>query len=205
MQAVIAEELNVKKIEIKENEEDLVHLSAKPNFPKLGPRLGSRMKAAAATIARLGSQDIQNLRSGATMEVDLEDGEAPLTLTNDDIVIQRNEKEGLTVANEQDITIALDTRLDNDLVAEGRARELINRIQNLRKVKELEVADRIKLQIEAPPEIVEAIQRFKDYIASETLATDIDCLYDLRDAEEVDLDGHACRIAFSDVFKPRSL
>ena len=205
MREVIAEELNVKQIEIKENEEDLVHLSAKPNFPKLGPRLGSRMKAAAATIARLGSQDIQNLRSGATMEVDLEDGEAPLTLTNDDIVIQRNEKEGLTVANEQDITIALDTRLDNDLVAEGRARELINRIQNLRKVKELEVADRIKLQIEAPPEIVEAIQRFKDYIASETLATDIDCLSDLRDAEEVDLDGHACRIAFSDVFKPRSL
>ncbi|MFO7821668.1 MAG: isoleucine--tRNA ligase, partial [Lentisphaeria bacterium] len=194
MQAVIAEELNVKEIEIRENEEQLVHLSAKPNFPKLGPRLGKRMKAASAVIAGLSGDDIRMLREGGGKELDLQDGEGSLQITADDIIVQREEKEGMTVANEQDITVALDTRLDDKLLEEGCARELISRIQNLRKEKGLEVSDRICLEIEAPPEVAQAAVNFHDYIARETLAREITCTSELKAGDKVELDGRVCRI-----------
>ena len=195
MQDVIAEELNVKKTEIRADEEELVHLSAKPNFPKLGPRLGKRMRAATAAVGKLDSSAIQQLRDGNTLTLDLEDGEAPLEITSDDIIVQRDEREGMTVANERDITVALDTRLDERLIEEGCAREMINRIQNLRKEEGLEVSDRISLRIDGPPEIVQAVENFRDYIANETLALEVSIAADLQNAHQVDIDGKLCQVA----------
>lgn len=169
MAQVIADELNVREVIISSDEEELVTLSAKPNLKKLGPKLGKKMRLATPLIAALPSADIAALRGGATISLKVDD-ELTLELTEDDILVQRQEKEGLTVANEQDITFALDTTLTPELIREGWAREVVSRIQNLRKEQGFEVTDRIRVAYQAPAPVTEAIQAHADYIASETLA-----------------------------------
>ncbi|MCR4575652.1 MAG: isoleucine--tRNA ligase [Lentisphaeria bacterium] len=173
MAKVIAEELNVKEISIMEDEEELVTLSAKPNLKKLGPKLGKRMKDFMPLINGLSCKDIGKLRKGETLTLTAADGTA-LELAEDDILVQRQEKQGLSVANEGDITVALDTQLTPALVQEGWAREIVSQLQSLRKETGLEVVDRITVRYKAPAEIAEALESQKAYIANEILAVSID-------------------------------
>ncbi len=168
MASVIAEELNVKEIQIREDEEELVVLSAKANKKKLGPKLGGAMKLALPAIESMGAADIRTLRQGGTVTLNL-NGQA-VQLELEDIFVQRQEKEGMTVANEADITVALDTRLNAQLIQEGWAREVVSRLQNLRKEMQLDVTDRIHVHYLGPQEMQEAIQAQQAYIANETLA-----------------------------------
>lgn len=172
MKPVIAEELNVKKVMIDENEEKLVNLSAKANFKKLGPKLGSNMKHAAVSIANLNYLEINKLRDGQTIELNIAN-EVTINLTLSDIEICREEKAGLMAANDSDITVALDLTLTETLKLEGWAREIVNRIQNMRKELNLDVADRILIEYSAPEFIQKAIFEFNSYITEETLATTI--------------------------------
>jgi isoleucyl-tRNA synthetase len=192
MRDVVAEELNVKQIDIRADEEELVHLSAKANFKELGPRLGSRMKAAAQAISKLEAADIRQLRAGETLQIDIGD-DTPLTLSENDIIVQRDEREGLTVANEGAITVALDTRLDAALTQEGWARELVSRIQNMRKEAGLQVSDRIRIQYELPPAAAEALATFQDYIANETLAANMEPAA-LQASDEVEINSTSGRL-----------
>jgi len=172
MAPVIAEELNVKEVRIEEDEEKLVTLSAKPNLKKLGPKYGKQMKEIAGLVAALTSPQIGQLRKGAALQVTLADGSA-VSLTEEDVLVQRAEMEGMTVANEGDITVALDTRLNEALILEGWAREVVSKLQNLRKELGFEVTDRIKIEYQAPAEIAKAIESQAAYICSETLAVEM--------------------------------
>lgn len=193
MREVIGEELNVKTVDVRADEEELVHLSAKANFRRLGPRLGGRVKAAAQAIADLTPGAINQLRSGKTITVDVPGGDA-LELSEDDVLVQREERQGMTVANDGAITVALDTCLTDELIQEGQAREIISRVQNLRKQAGLDVADRIVLYYSVPNRLKAVIDTFGDHIARETLATRLQP-GQLPDECAMDVNGASCRLA----------
>jgi len=196
MAAVVAEELNVKEVQVRADEEELVRLSARPNFKKLGPRLGRRMRVAAAAVEKLAPALIVRLRAGERISIDPGDGEAAIEITADDILIQREERPGMTVANEGEITVALETTLSDALRREGWAREIVSRVQNLRKEAGLEVTDRIVVTYQLPEAAVAALQDFGDYIRAETLAVRLEAGPLPQDAE-TDINGELCRLAIA--------
>jgi len=168
MEDIVREELNVKEVIFRENEEDLVEYSAKANFRVLGKTLGKNMKAAAARIETLSMQEVQSLLEGATLSLDMDFG--PLELTRESVVVQRTEKENLKVLNEGSLTVALDPEVTEELRAEGLIRDIIRSVQNLRKDSGLEVTDRIHLSIHGPAEVEEAASAHEDRLMEETLA-----------------------------------
>ena len=164
---IIAEELNVKEVIFRDNEEELVEYSAKANFKVLGKQLGPNMKTAAAEIMKLKPEEIQSLLEGATLSLDLSFGS--LELTEESVVIQRSEKDNLKVLNEGSLTVALDSELTEELLQEGMVRDIVRSIQNMRKDKDLEVSDRIILSVFGNERIKAAIEVFQDYLSAETL------------------------------------
>jgi isoleucyl-tRNA synthetase len=171
MEDIIREELNVKEVIFRDNEEDLVEYSAKANYRTLGKVLGKDMKLAADKIQQLTASDIMGLMDGATLSLDVADRSIDITL--DDILVQREEKQGLKVLNEGSLTVALDPVVTQDLKQEGLVRDLIRGIQNLRKDSGFEVSDRILLQLHLKNELLEAVQTFEEYLAEEVLAQSV--------------------------------
>ena len=166
---LISEELNVHRVEVHEDESDLVALSAKADFKRLGPRLGKETGAVAGEIAALDHASIAALLEGGELVI------RGTRLNADDIVVNRTPHEGTVVATEGTITVALDTNLTDELRTEGVARELVNRIQLLRRSNGLDVTDRIELRWASDSEpIVTAFQQFGDFIAGEVLALAIE-------------------------------
>jgi isoleucyl-tRNA synthetase len=164
MQSMIADELNIKEIIIVEDETELADVSFKPNFRVLGPRFGKRMKEVASRVQSLTSDEIATLRDGGS--VPAADGE----ITLDDLEVIRTEKDGLIVAVENNLGVALDTELDDELVEECTAREFVNRVQNMRRDSGLDVSDRIDLSVKGEPGLEGAVCNHRDYIMGETLA-----------------------------------
>ncbi len=188
---IVAEELNVKKIDVRADEEELVKLSAKANFKTLGKKLGPQMKEAAALIQTLPSSQVAAVLRGEKVTVALKSG-TELELGKDDLSIQREEKPGLSVASEDGVTIALDTDLTPELVAEGYAREFVSKVQNLRKEMGLDVVDRIHTVYQTAPETAAALEQFNDYIKNETLSETLSA----GEAEhECDLNGQSCKVS----------
>ena len=190
--AVIAEELNVKAVEFATDETKFVSLTAKANFKTLGPKVGARMKPVAAAISQLTPAQILDLQNGKTVPLSIE-GFA-IELAAEDVQIIRQENEGLTVANEGALTLALDTKLTPALISEGLAREFVSRIQALRKESDYEVTQRISITVEAPPETRAALAPHADYIRAETLCQSLD-FATTPAAETIELNGHAMKIA----------
>jgi isoleucyl-tRNA synthetase len=168
---LILSEVNVKEIEYINNTSGMVSKKAKANFKSLGKRLGKKMKTAADIIQALDKDAIIAFESLGELAVSIED--ESFLLNREDIEIISEDIPGWQVASEDNITVALDVKLDDDLIAEGTARELVNRIQNLRKSSGLNVTDRINIKVEALPGIENAIANFGDYIKIETLANEI--------------------------------
>ncbi|MDH3606472.1 MAG: isoleucine--tRNA ligase, partial [Acidimicrobiia bacterium] len=167
---LIAEELNVKQVETSSDEASLVTLHAKANFKALGPRFGANVKAVAGEIEGLESEALHALLDGEA--VTLSSGEI---LTPEDVIITRQARDGVVVAAEGPLSVALDCSLTPALVTEGLAREIVNRIQALRRDRDLQVIDRIHLTwVSDHPGIVEAFEQFRDYIGSEVLAASIE-------------------------------
>jgi isoleucyl-tRNA synthetase len=180
---LIADELNVHRVEVHANEEGLVDLAAKPNFKVLGPRYGSRMREVAEAIDRLGHDAIASVLDG------VEDATTGFALTADDLVVNRHPRAGTVVATDGPISVALDTTLDDDLIIEGTAREIVNRVQAARRDAGLEVVDRITLRWTSNDDLVRAaFDRYEDLIASEVLASTMERDDDV-DAEPVGLVG----------------
>ena len=166
--SLIREELNVRDVVLEQHEGRLVALSAKPNFKVLGPALGSRMRSVAEAIEALTHDQVDQLIEGSTLEVRGE------RITAADVVVQRTALPGLIVAADAVYSVAIDTALDDDLVSEGIARELINRVQGLRRDAGLDVSNRIAIEWESDAEpVVDAMSRHRKLIASEVLATSI--------------------------------
>jgi isoleucyl-tRNA synthetase len=164
---IVREELNVKAIEYLPDETELVHYSARPNLRALGPRLGKHLKELNPAIRNLEHAQIAELLEKGSLEV------AGHQLTPDDLLLDRNEKENLVVLSEGGITIALDTRITPELELEGDARELVNRVQNLRKEAGFNVEDRIHIRVEADGWLPGCIQKHGAYIKDETLASSL--------------------------------
>ena len=191
MASVIAEELNVKAVEFASDESRFVTLSAKANFKVLGAKMGPRMKAVAGAIARLSPADIASVASGAERSLDPADGKPPVVLSAADLLIQRTENAGLTVANEGALSVALDPVLTPDLVAEGIAREFVSTVQGLRKEADLAVDDHIAVAFSADTEAAAAIERFRDYIMGEVLAASLRSV-EGHTCPDRQVEGHTC-------------
>jgi isoleucyl-tRNA synthetase len=172
MEEIIREELNVKEIIFRDNEEDLVEYEAKANFRVLGKELGKDMKAAAERITALSQAEIQGLLEGAALVIEVND--RSFDLTAEKLDIRRIEKANLRVLNEGTLTVALDTEISPELAAEGDVRDLVRGVQNLRKETGLAVSDRIGLRLFGSPELKAAWERFADYVAAETLALGVE-------------------------------
>jgi isoleucyl-tRNA synthetase len=168
MAELIREELNVKEVLFRENEEELVEYSAKANFKALGKLLGKDMKEAAARIEALEGGAIRTLLQGGTVELRL--GGRTFPLTSEGVAVTRTEKQNLKVLNEGSLTVALDPALTEELVREGLVRDLVRGIQNLRKERGLAVTDRITLYLHGPEQVRRAVEAFQDHLTAETLA-----------------------------------
>ena len=169
---IILDEVNVKEVEYVKDESGIVSKSAKPNFPVLGKRLGSKMKAVAAKISNLGNEEITTFEEEGVIELSLDDGET-VRILSDELEIQRTGLKGWSVETEKGITVAVDTELTPELIREGLSREFVNRIQNMRKEADFEVTDRIVVGFSGSEELTEAIKSSLDSIKTEILAEEI--------------------------------
>ena len=168
---IILDEVNVQAIEYIADSSGVVKCSAKADFKKLGPRLGKQMKAVAAIIAAFSDGDVRRLQSEGRIAVTVDGTEHELKL--DEVEILSEEIGAWTVAQEGGITVALDVRIDDELRAQGHAREVVNRIQGMRKMADFELTDRIHVQFSASPALSSSIARHRDFIARETLAVEL--------------------------------
>jgi isoleucyl-tRNA synthetase len=197
---IVMDELNVKKLDFTSHETALASLKGKADFKKLGPRLGPKVKAVAAAIAKLHSEILEQLVSGEVVKLGPENDN--IELKPDEVVFERIPHDGLVVAAEGHLVVALDKTLTPDLVQEGLAREFVNKIQNMRKTASLEVTQRIVIEFSADEAVREAVRRFSEYIKTETLGTDCKYLAGRPDgATDWDINGHPCGIAIDVVGK----
>ena len=165
---IVRDEVNVDAIEFVAGEGDLVKRSVKANFKTLGKRLGKQMKPAAAAIAALDDVAIATFMRDGALTVDVEG--TPIALDENDLIVSAEGVEGWLVGREDSVTVALDSTLDDSLIQRGLAREVINRIQRLRKQAEFHVADRIQVAYAADTTLAQAIETHAELIARETLA-----------------------------------
>ncbi len=185
LEAFIRRELNVKEVVYDQAEDNYIRLYAKPNFPVLGKRLGKRMKEFGARIAQLTRDQIEALQEAGSIVIDDE------TFGTDEIQILREAKPGTNALSNRYISIDLDSGLDDELIAEGIAREVVNRIQRSRKEMDLNVADRIAVSYGGAAPVLAAIVQFAEYIAGETLATQLEARDPGATAFTTAIDGHA--------------
>jgi len=165
---LIERELNVKSVATTEREK-LFSYTARANFKSLGARFGKRMKELAMLIEGLSDEIIKEGLQSGNIYIEM-DGEKVAISVEEDLILTAGPAKGLAVVNEEDFAVALDTELTKDLISEGHARELVNRIQNTRKQAGFEVTDRIEIGIESTPEIDDAIGKHGDWIEVEVLA-----------------------------------
>ncbi|MBO5013109.1 MAG: class I tRNA ligase family protein, partial [Paludibacteraceae bacterium] len=186
VQDLIKSEVNVKEMVIVRAEDSEIKLvkKIKPNFKVLGKKVGGMMKQLAAAIAQMSQDDIAAFEAAGTFTL------CDYALVAEDVDIITEDMPGWLVANNGTITIALDIELTPALIEEGIARELINRIQNLRKSSGLEITDRIAVQLENREEIAAAVTNCNDYIASQVLATSLTLVDNLTNDTALEMDGY---------------
>ncbi|HDQ16062.1 MAG TPA: isoleucine--tRNA ligase [Bacteroidetes bacterium] len=174
MKDIILSEVNVKEIEYVDESSGILVKKAKPNFKTLGPKFGKQMKEIAAKVNTMTQEDITAFEKEKEIKIQLQDEE--ILLGEQDIELITEDIPGWVVSNMGNLTVALDISLNKSLVNEGIARELVNRIQNIRKEKEFDVTDSISIQLLEHQEIIDAIKENKDYICAETLAKELEFL-----------------------------
>ena len=168
---LIMSEINVKELNIVGSDEGVLVKSVKPDFKKLGPKFGKLMKAAATAIKSLDQKQIATLEAEGRISFDLEGTPAEIELS--DVEIISEDIPGWLVANEGNLTIALDVTVTPELKREGIARDIVNRIQNIRKSRDYDITDRIDLVFAPSADTDEAIREYSDYISRQVLANSI--------------------------------
>lgn len=193
---VIISEVNIKEIEYIDDTSSVLVKKIKPNFRKLGATYGPKMKEITQAIGRFGAEDIANLER--TGKYDLALSDQTISLTLEDVEITSDDIPGWQVASENGLTVALDITITDDLRREGVARDLVNRIQNVRKDQGLEVQDKISIEIEKGNEWVDgAIRDFRDYICVETQARSIEQVERLEDGLTLEIDDITVKVKVS--------
>ena len=168
---LIISEVNVKEIELLQDASGILIKNIKPNFKVLGPKYGKNMRFVGQAISSLGNNDISTIEKEG--KLDIEVNGAPELLLLEEVEIATQDIEGWLVSNQGNLTVALDVSISESLRNEGIARELINRIQNLRKESGLEVTDKIILYIKRDGVIDQAVESNVDYIKNETLTKEL--------------------------------
>jgi isoleucyl-tRNA synthetase len=188
VKGIILTEVNIKEIELLDPNAGILVKKIKPDFKVLGPKYGKSMKAISAAIAQMGQPDIATLEQTGQFTIQA-DGQS-ITLEPIDVEIISEDIPGWLVANEGNLTVALDITVTDELRNEGMARELINRIQNIRKESGFEVTDKIAIKMVKDEAINESVEAFKTYIATQTLAVSIDLVEKLEQnkAKSVEID-----------------
>jgi isoleucyl-tRNA synthetase len=185
---LILAEVNVKELEFME----AIDKSIKPNFKTLGKKVGSKMKALSELILQMPQSEIEKIEENGNTIISLE-GES-VEILRDDVEIISKEISGYKVANEGKITVALDINITEHLRDEGIARELVSKLQGLRKELDLNLIDKISVKMVDNNYLKRAINQFKTYICSEILATDISLVADLSDASEILVDEISIKV-----------
>ncbi|MCB9239507.1 MAG: isoleucine--tRNA ligase [Flavobacteriales bacterium] len=191
---VILREVNVKHIEFLTKDSPIqIVQQLKPDFKKLGPKAGPKMKMVAAACGKLDQEAMAQLQQSGSLELTLDD-QTVFELSTEDVVITSTDMPGWQVVNEGGLTVALDLTLTDDLVKEGIARELINKIQNLRKSLNFEVTDRIKVILDPHEQIAEAVDAFNDYIRGEILASGIVFQQVTKEGQSIDINDYSLNV-----------
>ncbi|WP_339622973.1 isoleucine--tRNA ligase [uncultured Winogradskyella sp.] len=183
---LIKHEVNIKEIELLQDASDILVKQIKPNFKTLGPKFGKDMKLIANAVREFSAADIKNIEQNGNIDVEINGKN--ITLGVEDVEITSQDIEGWLVANEGALTVALDVTINDELRKEGIARELVNRIQNLRKDSGFEVTDRIDVQLQSNPQIAEAVASNEAYIKSETLTEDLKIMDTVNNGIEIVFD-----------------
>jgi isoleucyl-tRNA synthetase len=192
---LIKAEVNVKEIQLLDDASGVLVKQIKPNFKALGPRFGKDMGLIAKEIQALSAEQINELDSVG--ELTLVISENNVILTSQDVEITSQDIPGWLVANSNGITVALDITISEELKQEGIARELVNRIQNIRKDSGFEVTDKIKVQIQHQDELEPAIKNYEDYIKSETLTKELLFVKELENGIEIEFDEIKTKLLIS--------
>ena len=185
IQDILKSEINVKEVQLLGDASTILVKEIRPNFKVLGPRFGAAMKAVVQHINNLGEADIKKLENDGVLPCIIDEKE--IILSSDDVIISSKDIEGWQVANSNGKTVALDITLSDQLIVEGNARELVNRIQNLRKEHNFKVTDTITVNMTATAPIQAALVQFREYIMSETLVERIGTLEDTSGAQEIEI------------------
>jgi len=193
----IISEINVKSIEFLDDKNSLLVKELKPNFKLLGPKYGKIINDVAKEIKALSNSEIEKLENTGKLVLIIGETEASITL--DDVEVNYKDIEGLSVASGGGQTIALDLNLNNDLVNEGIAREIVNRVQNIRKSKGLEVTDKIEINIKSSAKLENAINSNLEYVKGETLAIKLYFSEKLDGGEIIEFDNITTTITINKV------
>jgi isoleucyl-tRNA synthetase len=189
VQDLIAGETNLKDLVAISEDNSILVKKIKPNFRALGPKVGPLVKEIGPLLAKFSQADIRELETNGQATLSLSNG--PFALELGDVEVATEDIPGWSVASDDTVTVALDIQVSEELAREGLARELINRIQNLRKAKGLEVTDRIKVRISDHPDWQSALDAYGEYISRETLIDHLDRQHEeaLNGADELEING----------------
>ncbi|MBE2290408.1 MAG: isoleucine--tRNA ligase [Chitinophagaceae bacterium] len=192
---IIKSEVNIKAVEFLTETEGFISKKIKANFKALGTRMGARMKSVAAAIGTMSQAEISQLEQNNSFALQLDNETVEITTADVDIIAE--DIPGWSVANKDQITVALDITVTNELLEEGIARELVNRVQKVRKDTGLEVTDKINLVIQEREELKTAIINYSNYICAEILADRIDIATELDNGTEIEINDVILKILIS--------
>ena len=190
---LIADELNVKDVVLQQDESAFVQLIAKPNFRILGKKVGKLMNAAQKEISGFSQAQLNVLLQGKDLPIHVEGQE--VVLTGEDVSVERKVREGLIAATAQEMTVALDTELNDQLLLEGLAREIVNKINTMRRDEGFAVTDRIAIEISTTDRVKQAFEQHKDYIMHEVLGTQV--IFECSNGTQWDLNGEPTTIGIA--------
>jgi len=187
LQDIIKSETNIKEIDFVDDSSDMpVVKKAKCNYRVMGKKYGKQMKAVAALVEALSTEEINKFEKEGSIELLLEG--QPITIVGEDVSILAEDIPGWQVANEGLFTVALDIQIDENLRREGMSREFVNRIQNLRKSCGFDITDRIKITVAHSEQLDAALETYKDYISGQVLATELNIVDQVKEATELEFE-----------------
>ena len=186
VKALIMSEVNVKEIKFVDGAAGVLVKKVKCDFKKLGPKFGKQMKAVAAAVAEMSQEAIAELEKNGKYTFDL--GGAEAVIESADVEIFSEDIPGWLVANEGKLTVALEVTVTDELRREGIARELVNRIQNIRKSSGFEITDKIKLTLSKNPQTDDAVNEYNSYICNQVLGTSLTLADEVKDGTELNFD-----------------
>ncbi|HWV24148.1 MAG TPA: isoleucine--tRNA ligase [Thermomicrobiales bacterium] len=193
----ILDELNVKDVRALTQLGDVLAYDIKPNLPVLGPKYGKQLGAIRGALGQLAADDVAaQVNAGRNVALTLKDG-STIELLPEELLVTLTKKEGFAAAQSESATVVLDTELTPELIAEGKARDVVRSIQDLRRQLELNIDDRIEVRYQVSGEMADAIAAHRDWIAAEVLAASLEPADDLTDGTDVTISGETLKVSIT--------